>query len=181
MAHLLVSAHLYCHLAAKGVPTGDGVPAEEMGGEVGLKLLSHKNVMFSDSLSLSHTQARIHMHTSVPFIHSLHLLKKSGANRKQAYADREEFTDRRASYEKDREIEKKPNKSALFLVCTNRKQWDICMAGGSAGVSVSEQLTASSWGSTYSSSPILDREWMALASTGRYTHTNIHNTITTDS
>lgn len=29
--------------------------------------------------------------------HSLHLLKKSGANRKQAYADREEFTDRRAS------------------------------------------------------------------------------------
>lgn len=33
---------------------------------------------------------------------SLHLLKKSGANRKQAYADREEFTDRRASYKRQK-------------------------------------------------------------------------------
>ncbi len=102
IAHLCLSAHLYCHLAAEGVPAGDGVPAREQGrGEDGLKLLemTRKNVMFTDSLSLSlfHT----HTHTHI-YKHSLHLLKKSGANRKQAYADREELTDRRASYKRER-------------------------------------------------------------------------------
>lgn len=37
-------------------------------------------------------------------MHKLHLLKKSGANRKQAYADREELTDRRASYKRKKVI-----------------------------------------------------------------------------
>lgn len=69
-------------------------------------------------------------------------------------------------------------------LCTNRKQQGdvcVCLAGGSVDVNDSmwEQLTPSSCGSTYSSSPILDREWMALASTGRYIHTHTpHITIT---
>lgn len=46
-----------------------------------------------------------HSHITMQFIYmqSLHLLKKSGANRKQANADREEFTDRRASYDRKKE------------------------------------------------------------------------------
>lgn len=116
--------------------------------------------MFTDPLPYTHT------HTQ-----SLHLLKNSGANRKQAYADREEFTDRRASYKRR---EKKPNQHSVHWrkVCTNRKQQDYMHGRRKC----SEQLTPSSWGSTYSSSPTRDREWMALASTGRYIHTQTqHN------
>lgn len=54
---------------------------------------------------MHHNATNRHTHT-----HSLHLLKKSGANRKQAYADREELTDRRASY-----IKKKKIRSVFFI------------------------------------------------------------------
>lgn len=45
VAQLFVSAHLYCHLAAKSVPTGDGVPAQGIEEEVGFnvtKNLTHR-------------------------------------------------------------------------------------------------------------------------------------------
>lgn len=70
------------------------------------------------------------MHT-----HKLHLLKKSGANRKQAYADREEFTDRRASYKTKR---KKRKKRVLLVIYAKRASTGsnkaVCRVGGSVDV-----------------------------------------------
>lgn len=43
----------------------------------------------------------------------VHLLKKRGANRKQAYADREEFTDRSASCDTERRERKE---SVIMMV-----------------------------------------------------------------
>ena len=65
--------------------------------------------------------------------HSLHLLKKSGANRKQAYADREELTDRRASYKK----EERKHPSVLFIdakCAPTGSSQTTCVSGGCAGV-----------------------------------------------
>lgn len=68
------------------------------------------------------------MHT-----HKLHLLKKSGANRKQAYADREEFTDRRASYKTKR----KKKRVILFIYAKpapTGSNKTVCRVGGSVDV-----------------------------------------------
>lgn len=57
-------------------------------------------------------------------------------NRKQAYADREEFTDRRASYKREREGRKKRLSAPLIdakFAPTGRNK-TLCVAGGSGGV-----------------------------------------------
>lgn len=64
---------------------------------------------------------------------SVHLLKKSGANRKHAYADREEFTDRSASYK--REKHSNQHHSSTQTVHQQEVSKNIHMAGGSDGVS----------------------------------------------
>lgn len=66
-------------------------------------------------------------------INSQHLLKKSGANRKQAYADREEFTDRRANYERERQKRNSINHWGTPSVHQQEATW-LCMLGGSTGV-----------------------------------------------
>lgn len=70
--------------------------------------------------------------------HKLHLLKKSGANRKQAYADREEFTDRKASYMREK-------KRVMFLIyakCAPTGSTEaVCMVAGGVDGSASPHLS----------------------------------------
>ncbi len=71
IAHLRLSAHLYCHLAAEGVPAGDGVPAREQGRGSWIKAPGNDTqkcdvhrLTLPPSLSFTHTHTHTYIHTS---------------------------------------------------------------------------------------------------------------------
>ncbi len=135
-------AHLYRHLAAEGVPTGDCVPAWETAKRDALKLKCDVQwLLLSHSLSFTHTHTHTHIHTHTHThthitVHVMQSRSVCTCWRKVVRTGSKHMPTERSSQTAGQATREKKTKSV-----STGSNTTICLAKGSVGMHVSIRET----------------------------------------